>query len=520
MSSTPESSPIAAEAPVLPVITLVGRPNVGKSTLFNRLTGTRDALVADYAGLTRDRQYGQGSFDDKRFIVVDTGGLMPESNDSLAALAEAQARIAIEDADVVLFLVDAKAGLNPSDHDIAATLRKLGKPVRLLANKGEGHTKAAVAEFYKLGLGEPTLISAEHGDGVPPLLRELLANVPATPREPEVDDGTIRVAIVGRPNAGKSTLVNRLLGEERVLSSDQPGTTRDSISIPFEWEGRPFLLMDTAGIRRKARVTEVIEKFSIVKALQAIDRAHVVISMVDAHDEIGVHDARVMGLVAHHGRAMVLAVNKWDGLDSDKRKWVREMVDFKLPFLDYVPVNFISALHGSGLRELMEDVIAGYEATTRELPTPELNRVLEKAIERHSPHAVLGRRIKLRYCHQSGRNPPTIMFHGNQTDQLKDSYKSYLANVFRDAFKLKGVPLKLEFKTGDNPFKDKKSDLSQPMQMKKKRLAAQSAKSRGKPLTTAPAKKRVQQKPKPKKTAAEGAKRVVAAAQRAKTRRP
>ncbi|WP_366943895.1 ribosome biogenesis GTPase Der [Nevskia sp.] len=475
-----ESPVAAAETPVnvLPVIALVGRPNVGKSTLFNRFTNSRDALVADYAGLTRDRQYGQGKFEDKRFIVVDTGGLMPESDDALAALAEAQARIAIEDADTVLFLVDAKAGLMASDIEIASVLRKLGKPVRLLANKSEGMTKSLVAEFYKLGLGEPTTISAEHGDGIGALLRELLANTPAGAFEPEFDDGKIRVAIVGRPNAGKSTLVNRLIGENRVLSSNEPGTTRDSISVPFEWGGKAFELIDTAGIRRKARVTEVIEKFSIVKTLQAIDRAHVVIAMVDAHDEIGTHDARVMGLVAHHGRAMVLAVNKWDGLDTDKRKWVREMVDFKLPFLDYVPVNFISALHGSGLRELMEHVVAGYEATTREMPTPELNRVLIAAIEKHAPHAILGRRIKLRYCHQTGRNPPEIMIHGNQTDKLKDSYKSYLANTFRDAFKLKGVPLKLEFKTGDNPFKNKKSDLSQAMQMKKKRLAAQSAKTK------------------------------------------
>jgi len=478
MSSISEAPPEFPVPHVLPVITLVGRPNVGKSTLFNRLTGTRDALVADFAGLTRDRQYGQGVFEDKRFIVVDTGGLMPESNDDLAALAEAQAKIAIEDANVVLFLVDGKAGLNPSDLDIADSLRRLGKPVRLIANKSEGYSKAAVAEFYKLGLGEPILISAEHGDGVSPLMRDLLAGVPTTSQAPDIEDGTIRVAIVGRPNAGKSTLVNRLLGEDRVLSSDQPGTTRDSISIPFEWGDRPFLLMDTAGIRRKARVTEVIEKFSIVKALQAIDRAHVVIAMVDAHDEIGTHDARVMGLIAHHGRAMVLAVNKWDGLDGDKRKWVREIVDFKLPFLDYVPVNYISALHGSGLRELMEDVVAAYEATTRELPTPELNRVLEKAVEKHAPHAILGRRIKLRYAHQSGHNPPAIMIHGNQTEKLKDSYKSYLANVFREAFNLRGVPLRLEFKTGDNPFKDKKNDLTARQQMKRKRLMAQSQKSR------------------------------------------
>lgn len=487
MSSIPEVPPVAsseavapeaAEPNMLPVIALVGRPNVGKSTLFNRFTNSRDALVADYAGLTRDRQYGQGTFERKRFIVVDTGGLMPESADALALLAEQQARIAIEDADTVLFLVDAKAGLMASDIEIANVLRKLGKPVRLLANKSEGMTKMLVADFYKLGLGEPTVISAEFGDGIGGLLRDLLADAPVTTEEPEWDDGTIRVAIVGRPNAGKSTLVNRLIGEDRVLSSDQPGTTRDSISVPFEWGGRKFQLIDTAGVRRKSRVTEVIEKFSIVKTLQAIDRAHVVISMVDAHDEIGTHDARIMGLVAHHGRAMVLAVNKWDGLDTDKRKWVRDMVEFKLPFLDYVPVDFISALHGSGLKELMQHVVAGYEATTREMATPELNRVLIAAVEKHAPHAILGRRIKLRYCHQSGRNPPAIMIHGNQTDRLKDSYVSYLANTFREAFKLQGVPLKLEFKTGDNPFKNKKSDLSPAMQMKAKRLAAQSARTK------------------------------------------
>jgi len=478
MTDVPETSADAGSRQLPPVLALVGRPNVGKSTLFNRLTGTRDALVADYAGLTRDRQYGRGVFEGTPFIVVDTGGLMPESDDALAALAEAQAQLAIEDADVILFLVDAKAGLTSSDTEIARALRKLGKPVRVLANKSEGYGKAVAAEFYRLGLGDPELVSAEHGDGIPTLMRELLAGFGEVVETPVIDDGVIRVAIVGRPNAGKSTLVNRLIGEQRVLSSDQPGTTRDSISVAFEWDGRPFELIDTAGLRRKSRVTEVIEKFSIVKTLQAIDRAHVVIAMVDAHDEIGTHDARVMGLIAHHGRAMVLAVNKWDGLDTDDRKRVRETVDFKLPFLDFVPVDYISALHGSGLRELMEDVVAGYEATTRELPTPELNRVLEDAVERHAPHAVLGRRIKLRYAHQSGRNPPSIMIHGNQTEKLKDSYKSYLANVFREAFKLRGVPLKLEFKTGDNPFKGRKNELTARQQMKRKRLLEQSRKSR------------------------------------------
>ena len=452
-----------------PVFALVGRPNVGKSTLFNRFTGTRDALVADFPGLTRDRQYGRGEYEGKRFIVVDTGGLMPESSDGLAALAEAQARTAIEEADEVLFIVDAQAGLLPSDRDIAESLRKLNKKkVRLLANKAEGMGKSTVADFFALGLGEPLPISAEHGDGVAPLLRSLLANT--EPSERENEDGTIRVAVVGRPNAGKSTLVNRLLGEDRVLASDQPGTTRDAISVRFEWDGRAFELIDTAGIRRRSRVSEVIEKFSIVKALQAIERAHVVIAMVDAREEIGMQDARLMGLIAHHGRAMVLAVNKWDSLPGDQRRTVKDQVDFRLPFLDFVPLHFISALHGSALRELMEDVVAAYEATTRELPTPELNRVLEKAVERHAPHAVLGRRIKLRYAHQSGRNPPSIMIHGNQTDKLKDAYKSYLANIFREAFKLKGVPLRLEFKTGDNPFKDKKNVLTGRQVKKRQRL--------------------------------------------------
>jgi GTP-binding protein len=454
----------------MPVLALVGRPNVGKSTLFNRLTGTRDALVADLPGLTRDRQYGRGRFEGRHFIVVDTGGLSPESSDPLAALAEQQAQLAIEEADQVLFIVDAHAGLLPADKDIADHLRRLGKPVHLLANKAEGMGRAAVADFFALGLGEPEPVSAEHGDGISALLRTLLADVPMSSELETDEDGTIRVAIVGRPNAGKSTLVNRLLGEERVLASDQPGTTRDSISVPFEWEGRRFTLMDTAGIRRRARVSEVIEKFSIVKALQAIERAHVVIAMVDAHEEIGTQDARLMGLVAHHGRAMVLAINKWDHLDPDKRKFVKDMVDYRLPFLDYVPLHFISALHGSGLRELMEDVIAAYEATTRELPTPELTRVLEEAVERHAPHAVLGRRIKLRYAHQAGRNPPVIMIHGNQTEKLKDSYKSYLANVFRKAFKLTGVPLQLQFKTSDNPFKGRKNELTARQQMKRKRL--------------------------------------------------
>ncbi|TAM12236.1 MAG: ribosome biogenesis GTPase Der [Nevskiaceae bacterium] len=437
----------------LPVVVLVGRPNVGKSTLFNRLTGTRDALVADFAGLTRDRQYGHGVIDGHRFIVVDTGGLMPNEGDPLAVLAEQQAQIAIAEADIVILLVDAQAGLLPADRDIAGALRRTGKPLALWVNKAEGMSAVQVAEFHALGLGAPHAVSAQRGDGVAEGLQPLLASAPA---EDETEDaGTadcIRVAVIGRPNAGKSTLINRLVGADRLLASDTPGTTRDAIRVPFEWGGQAYEFVDTAGIRRRARTGEALEKFSIVKALQAVEAAHVVIVVVDAQAEIGSHDARLMGLVAQRGRAMVLAVNKWDGLDGHARDTVGDAVDYRLPFLAYVPHHMISALHGSGLRELMDSVVKAWRATTRELPTPELNRVLMAAVERHAPAAVLGRRIKLRYAHQAGRNPPIIMIHGNQTERLQDSYKSYLANVFREAFQLTGVPLHLQFKTGENPY--------------------------------------------------------------------
>jgi GTP-binding protein len=456
-----------------PIIALVGRPNVGKSTLFNRLTGTRDALVADLPGLTRDRQYGYAEFDNKHFIVVDTGGLMPEAGDAIAALAEEQAQIALDEADHVLFLVDAHKGRLGADESIARHLRKLKKPVTLVVNKAEGQTKAdAAADFFTLGYGEAIPISAEKGDGIPTLLRGVLKEFPETPPPEKDDDDSIRVTIIGRPNVGKSTLVNRLLGEERVLAADQPGTTRDSIAVKFEYDGRKFTLIDTAGIRRRARVSEVIEKFSIVKTLQAIERAHVVIAMVDAQNDIGEQDARLMGLVAHRGRALILAVNKWDGLDNADREKVRYQVTLKMPFLDYAPLDFISARHGSGLGELMRDVQDCYAATMREMPTPELTRALEAAVEANPPPAVMSRRIKLRYAHQGGNNPPVIVIHGNQTDKLPAHYKRYLANKFRAMFKLKGVPLALVFKTGDNPFKDKKNELTPRQAKKKQRLMA------------------------------------------------
>lgn len=457
----------------LPTLVLVGRPNVGKSTLFNRLTGTRDALVADLPGLTRDRQYGSGVFEDRAFIVVDTGGLMPESADPLAALAEEQAQLALAEADHVLFLVDVTRGRTGADEAIARHLRKLGKPLTLVVNKSEGQPHAqAAADFYALGLGEPVTVSAGQGQGVNLLLRGILEKLPAVAPEPPADDGTVRVAVVGRPNVGKSTLVNRLVGEERLLAADHPGTTRDAIAVPFEYDGRPYTLIDTAGIRRKARVWEAVEKFSIVKTLEAIERAHVVIAVVDAQNDIGEQDAKLMGLVAQRGRAMVVAVNKWDGLAPSEREQVRYQVSLKLPFLDYAPLHFIAARHGSGLGELMEDVQAAFEATTREFSTPELNRILEAAVEAHQPPAVLGRRIKLRYAHQGGRNPPKIVVHGNQTEKLPESYKRYLANRFREALALKGVPLLLSFKTGDNPFKHKKNELTNRQIKKKRRLMA------------------------------------------------
>jgi GTPase len=457
----------------LPVLVLAGRQNVGKSTLFNRLTGTRDALVADLPGLTRDRQYGFGLHEGRRFIVVDTGGLIPAGGDALAKLAEDQAKLAMSEADEIFFMTDARAGLLPADATIARELRRLGRPVRLVVNKAEGLTAASVSEFFRLGLGEPALVSAEYGQGIDRLMDQVLAKVPVAAVD-STEQTAIKVAVVGRPNVGKSTLVNRLVGDERVLSADQPGTTRDAISVPFTRDGQDYVLIDTAGIRRRAKVTEHVEKISVVKALQAIEQADVVIAVVDAQDEIGVHDARLLGLVAERGRGLVLAVNKWDGLESAARTRVREAIDFKLPFLDFMPVHMISALNGSGLSELMRDVNAVSAAARRELKTPELTRVLEKAVFDHQPPAVIGRRIKLRYAHLGGRDPITIVVHGNQTDKLPVSYKRYLTNEFRRAFELKGLPLRVEVKTGDNPFKGKKNVLTGRQVKKRRRMIERS----------------------------------------------
>jgi GTP-binding protein len=446
---------------MLPVVALVGRPNVGKSTLFNFLTRTRDALVADMPGLTRDRNYGYGKVGSIPYVVVDTGGLVIDAQGVEQQMVK-QALRAVEEADRVLFLVDSRSGVTPDDHYIAQTLRKLNKKVLLVANKAEGVDSAtAGADFYSLGLGEPRAISAQHGDNVRTLMDEALEGI-ELPEGAAAAGGQddVRVAVIGRPNVGKSTLINRLLGEERLISFDQPGTTRDAVFVPFERDGQTYTLIDTAGVRRRARVEEAIEKFSVIKALQAVDSANVVIGVIDAHDAVTEQDATLFGMVAERGRALLIAVNKWDGIPSDKRDEIRAGLDLRLPFLDFAPVHFISALHGTGVGELMRAVKHAYDASMREMATPELTRVLETAMEQHQPPLVRGRRIKLRYAHQGGRNPPVIVVHGNQIQHVPDAYKRYLANVFRKNFRLEGTPVRVQFRTDDNPFKGKRNPLT------------------------------------------------------------
>ena len=457
---------------MLPVIALVGRPNVGKSTLFNVLTGTRDALVADLPGLTRDRKYGFGKSDSGPvpYLVVDTGGLIAEA-EGVEALMARQTLVAIEEADRVLLLVDTREGLTPPDHFVAQLLRKLGKPVIVVANKSEGLDAAsAVADFYQLGLGEPQAISSAHGEGIRALLERALEGFEIDAEAARDSRDDIRVAVIGRPNVGKSTLINRLLGEERLIAFDQPGTTRDAVYVPFEREGRNYTLIDTAGVRRRARVEEAVEKFSVIKALQAIDSSNVVIGVIDAHDTVAEQDASLFGMVAERGRGLLIAVNKWDGIPSDKRDEIRTGLDLRLPFLDFAPIHFISALHGTGVGELIRGVAHAYDASMREMPTPELTRVLESAVEQHQSPLVRGRRIKLRYAHQGGRNPPVIVVHGNQVQHVPEAYRRYLSNVFRKNFRLEGTPVRVEFRSDENPFKNKRNPLTPRQRRSRQRL--------------------------------------------------
>jgi GTP-binding protein len=439
---------------MLPVVVLVGRPNVGKSTLFNRLTGTRDALVADMPGVTRDRQYGYGRLGPLPYVVVDTGGLV-EQPSGIETPMRLQTERAIAEADVLVFLADARSGLTPQDHFVARELRRSGKPVFLAVNKAEGIDPAtAAADFHSLGLGEPLAIAAAHGDGCRELMSRVLGgfDAEAIAAESAPDDGRIRIAIIGRPNVGKSTLVNRLLGEERVIASDMPGTTRDSIFVPFARDGREFTLIDTAGVRRRGKVEDEVERASVAKTLQAIATAHVVIFVVDAHDSIGEQDASVLGLALQRGRALLIAVNKWDGIPAAQRDEIRRLLELKLDFVPYAPVHFISARHGTGVGELVAATIKAYDAAMTEIPTPRLTKVLERAIEQHQPPLIRGRRIKLRYAHQGGRNPPRIIVHGNQTVHVPEAYTRYLANVFRREFDLFASPVAVEYRTDSNPY--------------------------------------------------------------------
>jgi GTPase len=436
---------------MLPVIALVGRPNVGKSTLFNVLTGTRDAIVADVPGLTRDRQYGFGRLGPVPCVLIDTGGLI-ENPTGLEAQMRAQTERAVAEADRLVFVLDARAGLSPEDQFVARELRRSGKPVTLALNKAEGlDADVAGADFHSLGLGEPYAISASHGQGCGELMEVVLAGLAPQPAETQAD-GAIRVAVIGRPNVGKSTLVNRLLGEERVIANEEPGTTRDSILVPFERDGRRFLLIDTAGVRRRARVEDAVERASVVKTLQAIDEANVVILVLDAHDSVAEQDASVLGIALERGRALLIAVNKWDGIPPEQRATIERQLALKLDFVPFAPLFFISARHGSGVGELMRAAVRAFEAAMRTMPTRELTRTLEHALTVHQPPLVRGRRIKLRYAHQGGRNPPRIVIHGNQTAAVPEAYTRYLANLFRKAYDLYATPVVIEYRTDANPY--------------------------------------------------------------------
>ncbi len=454
---------------MLPVVALVGRPNVGKSTLFNRLTRSRDALVADYPGLTRDRQYGFGKLGPVPYLVIDTGGVAGGEVGIDERMVEQSVR-ALEEADVAIVLVDGREGLTAADEHVADLARRHAKKAWLAVNKAEGLDQDIVSsEFHALGLGQPVAVSAAHGDRIAALMDEVLADFEDV-EAPDDDDDELRIAVIGRPNVGKSTLVNRLLGEERVVVYDQPGTTRDSVAIPFERGDDKYVLIDTAGIRRKARVHEAIEKFSIVKALQAIEQAQVVIAVLDAQEGVTEQDVSLLGLIVERGRALVVATNKWDGLSADQRRKVRDDLERRLPFLEFAERMSISALHGTGVGDLLPAVQKAHAAAMRDMSTTALTSELEAAVTAHPPPLVRGRRIRLRYAHQGGRNPPVIVIHGNQTERLPDAYRRYLINRFRKAFRLKGTPVRLALRTSDNPYKGRRNKLTPRQQRRKKRL--------------------------------------------------
>jgi len=482
---------------MLPTIVLVGRPNVGKSTLFNRLTRSRDALVADLPGLTRDRHYGRGVGGSKPFLVVDTGGFEPAADTGILKEMARQTLLAIDEADVVIFLVDGRQGVTPQDKVIADRLRRSQRPVLLAVNKTEGMQRAIVsAEFYELGLGDPLSVSSAHGEGVRDLLEFALEPFAEPEPEEQTTQQVPKVAIVGRPNVGKSTLVNALLGEERVIAFDQPGTTRDSIHIDLERNGRQYVLIDTAGVRKRGKVLEAIEKFSVIKTIQAIEEANVAILVVDAREGITEQDAHVAAYILESGRALVVAINKWDGLDEDRRDWIKREIDRKLQFLDFAEFHYISALRKKGLSELFKSVDIAYKAAMAKLATPQLSRALADAVAQHQPPVSKGVRPKLRYAHQGGSNPPIVVIHGNHVDGIKDSYTRFLEKTFRKAFELSGTPLRVQYKQGENPYvesdKPKKGEGLVTMRRRKnaQRAALKARKSDSEPDTKKPATKK------------------------------
>ncbi len=442
-----------------PVIAIVGRPNVGKSTLFNRMTKSRDAIVADFAGLTRDRHYGDGRLSEHEYIVIDTGGFEPDSDTGIVKEMAKQTRQAVAEADAVIFVVDIRAGLSGQDHDIARYLRTVGKTVVIAANKAEGMVESPLlGEFYELGMGEPHAVSSAHGQGIRSLTEAALAHFSFDVEEPEAEEGApIRLAVAGRPNVGKSTLINTWLGEERLIAFDMPGTTRDAISVPFERNGQRFQLIDTAGLRRKGKVFEAIEKFSVVKTLQAIAEANVVLLLLDATQGVSEQDAHIAGYILESGRAVVLAVNKWDAVDDYQKQTLQRSIEQRLAFLKFAPVMNISAIRRQGLGPVWQAIADAHASANRKMSTPVLTRLLLDAVEHQTPKRAGMFRPKLRYAHQGGMNPPVIVVHGNSLEHVTDSYKRFLEGRFREHFKLTGTPLRIEMRSGRNPYDDKTS---------------------------------------------------------------
>lgn len=465
---------------MVPVIALVGRPNVGKSTLFNRLTKTRDALVANFPGLTRDRKYGEARFGDRHFIVIDTGGITGEEEGLDAVMAQ-QSMQAVEEADAVFFMLDSRDGLTAPDQMLANQLRQAEKPVFYIANKIDGvNPDIAMADFYQLGIPNLHPITATHGKGVRQLLLEMFEAFPEADKPVEETQHGVKIAIIGRPNVGKSTLVNRLIGEDRVIVFDHPGTTRDSIYIDYERDGQEYTLIDTAGVRRRKNVRELVEKFSIVKSLKAIDDANVVILVIDARETIVDQDLHLLGHAIEAGRALVIAVNKWDGLQPEQKNRVKTELERRLQFIDYAEVHFISALHGTGVGHLYESIDKAYDSSTRKLQTHRLTQILEGAVFDHQPPMVNGRRVKLRYAHAGGSNPPIIVIHGNQTSKLPNNYRRYLEKIFRRELDLIGTPVRIEFKTAENPFTEKRNKMTQRQRDRQRRVDNQKKTPRNK----------------------------------------